>query len=84
MILLKIHINKNNKYPINLTNIENANSWNFKASKKYLERNIIHYYMIFSDISDIFIKLIISMKNKLIKEQKKLSYNINKLRSNFE
>ena len=62
MILLKIHINKNNKYPINLTNIENANSWNFKAFKKYLERNNIHYYMIFSDISDIFIKLIISMK----------------------
>ena len=84
MILLKIHINKNNKYPINLTNIENANSWNFKAFKKYLERNNIHYHMTPKDISDIFIKLIKSMKNKLIKEQKKIIYNKNKLRSNFE
>ena len=67
-----------------MANIENANSWNFKAYKKYLESINIHYYMIFSDISDIFIKLIISMKNKLIKEQKKIIYNKNKLRSNFE
>jgi hypothetical protein len=36
------------------------------------------------DISDIFIKLIISMKNKLIKEQKKTIYIKNKLSSNFE
>ena len=67
-----------------MINIENDNSWNFKTYKKYVESKKINYYMIFSDISDIFAKLIISMKNKLIKEQKKIIYNINKLSSNFE
>lgn len=72
MVLTNIHINilnkKKYKYPQNSTKIEDTNLWNFETYKKYLERKNIKYNKIFAQVEDIFIKLIISVKNKLLKE----------------
>ena len=72
MVLINVRVNILNKnkykYPQNSTKIEDTNLWNFETYKKYLERKNIKYNKIFAQVEDIFIKLIISVKNKILKE----------------
>lgn len=64
-------INKQNKnkyiYPKNMSNLENSNLWNFEAFQKYCLRNNIDYNKIIYEVEDIFIKTILSVREKLIK-----------------
>ena len=70
-ILTNIHINIKNKkkykYPINISNLEDSNLWNFETFGKYCEKNNINYTKIFIEISDIFIKTMISVREKIVK-----------------
>ena len=61
-------INQKNKkyaYPKN-TNDENANKWNLKTYKNYLEKQNIDTNLIFEKIKDIIIKTIISGQKRLV------------------
>ena len=69
MHLTNININnKIYKIPTNLTDIEESNLWNFDTFRKYCIRTNINFDRIYSEVSDIFIKLMISVKDKLSKE----------------
>ena len=71
MHLTNININNKNKIykiPTNLTDIEESNLWNFDTFRKYCIRTNINFDRIYSEVSDIFIKLMISVKDKLSKE----------------
>ena len=78
--LTNLHINKENKkrfiYPQNITNLEDSNLWNLETFKKYCFRNNINYNNIFNEVSDIFIKSIISVKEKLTKYIEKNDFEI--------
>ena len=69
--LTNLYLNKKNKkkfiYPQNISNIEDSHLWNFKALQKYYLRNGIDFNKIFEDIKDIFIKMIFSVREKIIK-----------------
>ena len=78
-ILTNIFINMKNKnsykYPINISNIEESNLWNFETFQKYCENNDINYNKIFSEVGDIFIKTMLSVRGKLIENIKKYKLN---------
>ena len=70
-ILTNLYLNIKNKkkfiYPQNLPNLEESNLWNIETFQNYCERNNINFSKIFSEIGDIFIKAILSVREKLIK-----------------
>ena len=71
-LLTNIFINRQNKdkyiYPQNISNIEDSNLWNFETFGKYCENNNIDFNKIYSEVSDIFIKMILTVREKLINE----------------
>ena len=70
--LTNLFINKKNKnkfiYPKNLENMEDTNLWNLETFRKYCARNNINYDKLNNEIADIFIKMILSVREKIIKE----------------
>ena len=80
-ILTNIFINKKNKvnykYPINISNIEDSNLWNLETFQNYCENNNINYNKMFSEVGDIFIKTMLSVRKKIIGniEKYKLNYS---------
>ena len=80
-ILSNLFINKKNKdkfiYPKNNHKIEDSNLWNLETFQKYCQANNINFEKIFSEIADIFVKAIISVRGELIKEieKNKLDFN---------
>jgi hypothetical protein len=70
--LTNLYLNKRNKkkfiYPKNMANIEESNLWNLEAFEKYCLRNGLNYNKMMEDIGDIFIKLIFSVRKKIINE----------------
>ena len=69
-ILTNLYLNIKNKkkfiYPQNLSNLEESNLWNLETFQNYCKRNSINYDKIFFEIGDIFIKAILSVREKLI------------------
>ena len=70
--LTNLFINKKNKnkfiYPKNLENMEDSNLWNLETFRKYCARNNINFDKLNNEIADIFIKMILSVREKIIKE----------------
>ena len=70
--LTNLYINKKNKnkfiYPKNMKNMEDSNLWNLETYRKYCARNNINYDKLNNEIADIFIKMMLSVREKLIKE----------------
>ena len=70
--LTNLFINKKNKnkfiYPKNVKNMEDSNLWNLETFRKYCARNNINYDKLNNEIADIFIKMMLSVREKLIKE----------------
>ena len=68
--LTNLFINKKNKnkfiYPKNLPNMEESNLWNLETFQKYCARNDINYTQIFTEVGDIFIKMMITVREKII------------------
>lgn len=81
VFITNLHINIKNKnkfiYPKNLSNLEDSNLWNLETFQKYCERNNINYTKISNDVEDIFIKTILSVREKIIKgvDNYKLKYS---------
>ena len=69
--LTNLFINKKNAnkfiYPKNLPNMEDSNLWNLETFQKYCARNNINYDKLKDEVSDIFIKMMISVREKIIK-----------------
>ena len=53
-----------------MTNLEDSNLWNLNTFEKYCTKKGIDYNKIMEKIEDIFIKMIFSVRKKLIKEIK--------------
>jgi len=71
-------INKNNKkyvYPKNIKNIEDSNIWNLSILRKYFLRKGLDYDRIYDQVKDIFIKMIFSVRQKLVNYMKKYRLN---------
>ena len=72
--LTNLHINMYNKkkfiYPKNITNIEDSHLWNLETLKNYFLKNGINYDKIYEEVKDIFIKMIFSVRKKIIKNIK--------------
>ena len=69
--ITNIHVNKNNKryiYPKNPDDIESSNLWNLSILKNYYLKNKLDYVRLIEEIKDIFIKMVFSIRNKLIKK----------------
>ena len=68
--LTNLFINKKNKnkfiYPKNMKDMEESNLWNLETFQKYCARNNINYDKIFSEVGDIFIKMMITVREKII------------------
>ena len=68
--LTNLYINRRNKkkyiYSKNLTNIEDSNLWNLAAFQRYCKRNNINYDKLYDEIGDIFIKIVFSVRKKII------------------
>jgi len=68
--LTNLYINRRNKkkfiYPKNLTNIEDSNLWNLAAFQRYCKRNNIDYDKLYDEFGDIFIKMVFSVRQKII------------------
>ena len=73
--LTNLFINKKNAnkfiYPRNLPNMEDSNLWNLETFQKYCARNNINYDKLKDEVSDIFIKMMISVREKIIKNIEK-------------
>ena len=69
--LTNMHINLKNKkkfiYPQNNSNIEDSHFWNLETLKKYLAKNNINYDIIYNQVKDIFIKMMFTVRQKIIK-----------------
>ena len=69
--LTNLYVNQKNKnkfiYPQNLSNQEDSNLWNLETFQKYCSRNNINYNKLISEVSDIFIKTMLSVREKIIK-----------------
>ena len=72
--LTNIYVNRNNtkkyKYPLNENEIEESNLWNLEMYEKYCKINGLDYNKLFNEIIDIFIKMVFSVRNQLIKNIK--------------
>jgi len=72
--LTNLFLNRKNKkkfiYPKNLTNIENSNLWNLAAFRRYCKRNNINYDKLYDEFGDIFIKMVFSVRQKIINDIK--------------
>ena len=70
--LTNLMVNIKNKekfiYPQNLTNMEKSNLWNLETFENYCQRKGINYTKIYEDVTDIFIKMIFSVRKKIIEE----------------
>ena len=69
--LTNMGINKKSKkyiYPNKTKDIENSNLWNLSILKNYFLKNNLDYNKLFDEIKDIFIKIIFSVREKLIKK----------------
>ena len=81
VFLTNLLLNQKNKnkyiYPQNFPNMEGSNLWNLEYFQKYCDRNNINYNKKFSEVGDIFIKAIISVREKLLKyiEKTNLEYS---------
>ena len=68
--LTNLFINKKNKkkfiYPKNMKNMEDSNLWNLDTFQKYCARNNINYEKLYSEVGDIFIKMMITVREKII------------------
>ena len=68
--LTNLHVNINNKnkfiYPQNNSNIEDSHLWNLETLKKYFTKNNINYDIIYEQVKDIFIKMIFTVRQKII------------------
>ena len=68
--LTNLFINKkNNKkfiYPKNMKNMEDSNLWNLDTFQKYCARNNINYEKLYSEVGDIFIKMMITVREKIV------------------
>ena len=73
--LTNLFINKKNKgkfiYPKNLPNMEDSNLWNLETFQRYCARNNISYEKIISEVGDIFIKMMLTVRDKIIKDIQK-------------
>ena len=76
---LNLKNKKKFKYPKNFANIEESNLWNLAAFEKYCLRNGIDYKKLYEEFGDIFIKMIFSVRKKIIESIK--AYNLSS--SNF-
>ena len=79
--LTNLFINKKNKekfiYPKSIENIEDSNLWNLNTFQKYCARNNISYEKLYSEVGDIFVKMMITVREKIIEniEKTKLQYS---------
>ena len=68
--LTNLFINKKNQkkfiYPKNMKNMEDSNLWNLDTFQKYCARNNINYEKLYSEVGDIFIKMMITVREKII------------------
>lgn len=68
--LTNLFINKKNKkkfiYPKNMKNMEDSNLWNLDTFQKYCARNNINYEKLYSEVGDIFIKMMITVREKIM------------------
>ena len=68
--ITNLSLNKKNKgkyiYPKNFQDIEKSHLWDLETLQKYYKRNNINYNKIFFEVSDIFIKTVLSVREKLI------------------
>ena len=73
--LTNLFINKKNKgkfvYPKDLIDMEESNLWNLETFQRYCARNNISYDKIISEVGDIFIKMMLTVRNKIIKDIQK-------------
>ena len=71
-LLTNLMINIKNKkkfiYPKNLTNMEVSNLWNLETFRNYCERKGINYNSLYEKVVDIFIKMMFSVRKKIIEE----------------
>jgi hypothetical protein len=80
--ITNIHANKNNIkyiYPKKHKDIERSNLWNLSILKNYYLKNNLNYNMVFEEVKDIFIKMVFSVRKKLIEK----IININLSFTNF-
>ena len=81
--ITNLHLNIKNKkkfiYPKNLSNIENSNLWNLETFQNFCSKNNINYDKLYHEVADIFIKAIISVREKIIEDMEKHKFEI----SNF-
>ena len=69
--ITNIHVNKKNKgyfYPKNSEDIESSNLWNLSTLKNYYLKNNLDYDKLIEEVKDIFIKMVFSVRSKLIKK----------------
>ena len=70
VFLTNLFVNQKNKkkfiYPKNMKDMEESNLWNLETFQKYCARNNINYNKIFSEVGDIFIKMMITVREKII------------------
>ena len=67
--ITNIHVNKQNIgyiYPKNPEDIESSNLWNLSTLKNYYLKNNLDYNKLIEEIKDIFIKMVFSVRSKLI------------------
>ena len=68
--LTNIYVNKQNmakyKYPLKDSEIETSNLWNLEIFEKYCKSKGINYNILYNDVIDIFIKMVFSIRKKLI------------------
>ena len=68
--ITNLSLNKKNKekyiYPKNIRNLEKSHLWDLETLQKYYKRNNINYNKIFFDVGDIFIKALLTVREKLI------------------
>lgn len=68
--ITNLSFNKKNKgkyiYPKNSHDIEKSHLWDLETLKKYYKRNNINYNKIFFEVSDIFIKTVLTVREILI------------------
>ena len=69
--LTNMHVNIKNKkkfiYPQNNSNIEDSHFWNLETLRKYYTKKNINYDEIYDQVKDIFIKMMFTVRQKIIK-----------------
>ena len=69
--LTNLDLNKHNRkyiYPKKHKDIERSNLWNLSTLKNYFFKNNLDYNKLFEEVKDIFIKMVFSVRKKLIEK----------------